>query len=169
MDRTLRPLTAADETAARTAQDELSADGFEFLLDWDEGLPWADYLAYLDRLETGEDLPPDRVRMAFRVVDLDGELAGRTSIRFELNDWLSRIGGHVGYGVRPACRRRGVALSLLQGSLALLRSAGVNRALVSCDDDNIGSATVIERCGGVFERIEPDDHGPKRRYWIPTA
>jgi predicted acetyltransferase len=169
MDLTLRPLTTADEAVARAAHDELAADGFDFLLDWDADRSWPAYLAYLRRLEAGQDLPPDRVRMAFRVGDLGGELAGRTSIRFELDEWLRRIGGHVGYGVRPAFRRRGVALGLLRGSLALLRAADVERALVSCDDDNVGSRAVIERCGGVFERIEPDEHGPKRRYWIPTA
>jgi predicted acetyltransferase len=38
---------------------------------------------------------------------------------------------------------------------------------VTCDDDNLASATVIERCGGVLENIVPDDgRAPKRRYWI---
>ena len=40
--------------------------------------------------------------------------------------------------------------------------------LVTCDVDNVGSATVIERCGGVFESVVHDtrDGVPKRRYWI---
>jgi predicted acetyltransferase len=41
--------------------------------------------------------------------------------------------------------------------------------LVTCDDDNIGSAMVIERCGGVFESLtenRENDDVPKRRYWI---
>jgi predicted acetyltransferase len=41
---------------------------------------------------------------------------------------------------------------------------------VTCDDDNVGSATVIERCGGVFESLtentENPNGAPKRRYWI---
>jgi len=34
--------------------------------------------------------------------------------------------------------------------------------LVTCDDDNVGSRTVIERAGGVLEDVRDG----KRRYWI---
>jgi predicted acetyltransferase len=38
---------------------------------------------------------------------------------------------------------------------------------VTCDDDNIASAAVIERCGGVLEAVGPDDDGIiYRRYWF---
>jgi predicted acetyltransferase len=38
---------------------------------------------------------------------------------------------------------------------------------VTCDEDNIGSAAIIERCGGVFDSIHVTDEGkPIRRYWI---
>jgi predicted acetyltransferase len=41
---------------------------------------------------------------------------------------------------------------------------------VTCDDDNVGSAVVIERCGGVLEGIRPVAGGsPKRRYGVPTT
>jgi predicted acetyltransferase len=40
---------------------------------------------------------------------------------------------------------------------------------VTCDDDNVGSATVIERCGGVLEDVRSVAGGaPKRRYLVPT-
>lgn len=40
---------------------------------------------------------------------------------------------------------------------------------MTCDDGNVGSATVIECCGGVLEDIRPVASGsPKRRYWVPT-
>jgi predicted acetyltransferase len=39
--------------------------------------------------------------------------------------------------------------------------------LVTCDEDNLASIAVIERCGGVLEDVRPDPDGaPKRRYWI---
>jgi predicted acetyltransferase len=42
---------------------------------------------------------------------------------------------------------------------------------VTCDDDNVGSLTTIEKNGGVLESIVPcpDGDNPKRRYWIDTA
>jgi predicted acetyltransferase len=165
----LRPLRADDEPAARAAHAELAHDGFTFLLDWDPDAPWAEYLKHLDRLRRGDDLPADRVRAAFLVADVDGEIVGRASVRFVLNDYLADTGGHVGYGVRPAFRRRGHASAILAQSLALLRADGVERVLVTCDDDNVGSARVIEGAGGVLEDTRRDRFGgtEKRRYWIP--
>ena len=51
--------------------------------------------------------------------------------------------------------------------LIIARSEGVDRVLVTCDDDNEGSFRAIERCGGVLESVVPGADGPrKRRYWI---
>ncbi|MDN4174100.1 GNAT family N-acetyltransferase [Nocardioides sp. SOB77] len=164
----LRPLRTEDEAEAVRAHHELVADDFELLLGWSPERPWADLLAQYERERLGTDLPEDRVPAAFLVAEVGGELVGRTSIRFALNDWLATYGGHVGYGVRPAHRRRGHATEILRQSLVVARAGGVDRVLVTCDDDNVASAATIERCGGVLEdRVEQPDGGPvKRRYWI---
>ena len=62
----------------------------------------------------------------------------------------------------------GYATEILRQSLVIARSVGVDRVLVTCDDDNVGSAAVIERCGGVFESLTDNRESdtPKRRYWI---
>jgi predicted acetyltransferase len=168
---TLRPLTTADQAAALAAQDELALDGFEFLLDVVADESWPEFVTRLGRLSRGIGVPPGRVPATFLVADVGGEIVGRTSVRHELNEYLAAVGGHIGYGVRPAYRRRGYATEILRQSLRVARAAGVERALVTCDVDNVGSATVIERCGGVLEGVVPDPYGegPKRRYWVDTA
>jgi predicted acetyltransferase len=55
---------------------------------------------------------------------------------------------------------------MLSLGLDVANSEGVNPVLIVCDDDNVGSATVIERCGGLLESVVTDDEGPYRRYWI---
>jgi predicted acetyltransferase len=166
----LRPLTVADEAVARTAHAELAADDFPFLLE-DVTLPWPTYVARLGEIARRVGLAPDRVPATFLVAEVDGEIVGRTSIRHELNDFLADFGGHIGYGVRPAYRRRGYATEILRQSLDIARSAGIDSALVICDDDNAGSAGTVERCGGVLERVAdgPEGHSPIRRYWIRTS
>jgi len=43
---------------------------------------------------------------------------------------------------------------------------GLDKVLITCDQDNIGSAKTIEKCGGILEN-EVDDNGTiKKRYWI---
>jgi predicted acetyltransferase len=163
----LRPLRPDDEQPARAAQAELAAEGFTFLLDWHPGQPWADYLAQMAAWEQGLHLPADRVRASFLVAEAQDTLVGRVSIRYELNDFLAAYGGHIGYAVRPAHRRRGFASEILNQALNIIRAHGVDRVLVTCDEDNVGSAKVIERQGGVFEDSRLDPRGIyKRRYWL---
>lgn len=163
MDLRLRPLTERDEPVARQAQAELAPDDFDFLLEVDPDEPWAAYVARLRQHARGLDLAADRVPATFLVAEVDGEVVGRVSIRHELNDFLRSTGGHIGYGVRPAFRRRGCASEVLRQSLVVARSLGVERALLTCDDGNVGSATVIERHGGVLQDVSATG---KRRYWI---
>lgn len=166
-DLRLRPLTVDDEAAAVTAHAELAGDDFSFLLGHDPGRPWDEYVRLLERWRRGQDLPPGHVPAAFLVAQVGPAVVGRTSIRFQLNPFLSRHGGHIGYGVRPGYRRRGYAGEILRQSLAIARAEGVTRVLVTCDDDNHGSAAVIVRNGGV--ETEPwvgDDGAVTRRFWI---
>jgi predicted acetyltransferase len=97
-------------------------------------------------------------------VDGDDYL-GRIAIRHRLTAFLLGVGGHIGYDVRPTRRREGHATAMLRQSLPWARDLGIGPALVTCDDDNVGSIRVIENAGGALE----DVRGIKRRYWVPTS
>ena len=162
----LRPMTADDEAEVMAAQRELADDAFGFVF-LEEGDTFADLLVRTERAAAG-DVDEGKVPASFYLAEVDGILVGRVSIRHELNEWLLGFGGHVGYGVRPAHRRRGYAAEILRQALEVTDSLGIERVLVTCDDDNVGSAKVIERCGGVFESIvgDAETSTPIRRYWI---
>ena len=97
---------------------------------------------------------------------VDGDtFLGRLSIRHRLTRRLLDWGGLIGYDVRPTARRRGHATAMLRAALPWALELGIDPALVTCDDDNVGSIRVIEAAGGELE----DVRGVKRRYWVPTA
>jgi len=166
----LRPLTVEDEEEALKAQAELELDNFSFLLGaYQVGEPWAPYVARIESAQRGEGLQEGFVPATFLVAEEAGQIVGRTSIRHELNDYLLERGGHIGYGVRPEFRKRGIATEILTQSLLIARKLGIASALVTCDDDNVGSSKTIEKCGGVLENIiELEDGVMLRRYWVLT-
>ena len=164
----LRPVRPDDEADLLAANEVMAAEGFTFLLGHEPGMAWREYLDLLDGQRRGLRVPDGMVPATFVVADAGGVIVGRSSIRHELNDFLAREGGHIGYGVLPPHRRRGHASEILRQSLVIARAVGVDRVLVTCEDTNLGSATVIERCGGVFESLVDTTGGgpPTRRYWI---
>ncbi|WP_426245819.1 GNAT family N-acetyltransferase [Nocardioides sp. LHG3406-4] len=92
------------------------------------------------------------------------DFVGYLAIRHALNDFLLQEGGHIGYAVRPSRRRQGHASRALGLALVRSREIGLDRVLLTCDEDNAASRRTIERNGGVYE----DSRRGKRRYWIDT-
>lgn len=96
------------------------------------------------------------------------EFIGRVGIRPQLNAFLEKMGGHVGYAIRASRRGQGYGTAILEMTLPKAKRLGLQKILVTCDDDNAASAKIIERCGGVLQdTIRVEGHSaPMRRYWI---
>jgi len=130
-----------------------------------------DILARMESFRTGENLPERYVRADYLWLAEGDEFIAEVSVRHALNASLLRYGGHIGYGVRRCRWGEGIGTHLL--SLALLHarsSLGIGRILVTCDDDIVGSARVIEKNGGVLQDKIANLVGGSlvctRRYWI---
>lgn len=97
----------------------------------------------------------------------DGKIIGSSNIRHYLNEFLMNYGGHVGYGVRPDMRGQGYASKILNESLKFLKSLNVEKALITCDEENIASRKVILNNGGVQDQSHiRGDGGVTNRFWI---
>lgn len=88
------------------------------------------------------------------------------NIRHRLNEYLLQFGGNIGYSVRPSQRRKSYATEMLALALEECRKLGLNRALVTCDKTNIGSAKTIQKNGGVLENEVLEGDRITQRYWI---
>jgi predicted acetyltransferase len=164
----LRPYNSSDEAAAIAIHEAMLLEDSHFLRFWKPLMSWSAFLQSNEELRQGLDPSTYRVRGCQLAAVVDGDIVGRASLRYELNEFFAEKGGHVGYAVAPAHRRKGYATEILRQSLVILRSEGVERVLVTCADDNLGSARAIERNGGVLESIVPleDEDVGLRRYWI---
>jgi predicted acetyltransferase len=100
-------------------------------------------------------------------------IVGRSGLRHWLTPALQNVGGHIGYRIRPAERCKGYGTLLLALTLVEARKLGLERVLLTCDSDNIGSRKIIERNGGQLASESPAS--PEgilvARYWIvfPSA
>jgi predicted acetyltransferase len=126
------------------------------------------FVRSVDAWSHGRDLPRGWVASStFWLVDGD-DYIGSVNIRHELTDWLLRFGGHIGYAIRPSRRRRGYGTLICRLALDEAHVIGLDRVLITCDADNVGSRKIIEANGGVFENEERehDRAVPKLRYWV---
>lgn len=156
--------------AVREAQQTGSGLGDTLTLDIEEARrDFPALLAHLRRFEPPATPPEGFVNSEYLWL-LEGDTyLGRVSIRHTLNARLREFGGHIGYEIRPSERRRGYATLALRLALERARELGLERALVTCDADNLGSRRVIEANGGELEGefLVPEFHDrPIRRYWI---
>lgn len=117
------------------------------------------------------ELAEDRVHCDYYwITDADtaggvGEVVGFLALRHRLNAWLLDQGGHIGYSVRPSRRGQGHASRALALAVRRAGELGLDRVLLTCDEDNEASRRTIESNGGVHE----DTRQGKRRYWIPVS
>ena len=104
----------------------------------------------------------------FIALDGDGEMVGVINVRHGLNEALEKIGGHIGFSVRPDRRRRGYAIEMLGLALAYCREElGLERVLITCYDDNAASARTILHYKATLENKVADPEGRLvRRYWV---
>lgn len=130
-------------------------------------LDYRNFEHYLENLEVKDGckgLIPDST---FFCLDEERDIfVGAVNIRHYLNEGLLLNGGHIGDGVRPSERRKGIATKMIGLALEECRKLRIDRVLMVCDKENIGSAKSIQRNGGVLENEVVVDGVAQQRYWI---
>ena len=109
-------------------------------------------------------LVPSSTYLAVR--EKDNYIVGMIDIRHYLNEYLTQVGGHIGYGVRKTERNKGYAKQMLKLALEKCKELKIKKVLITCDEDNIASEKVILSANAKLEDIRNVDGENKKRFWI---
>jgi predicted acetyltransferase len=165
----LRPPDRRLEREFMAMVDEFRAAGEQRYVDEDVLVRhgFATYLDWLARGARGElaGMAPWQALWAVE----DGRLLGIASLRHPLTPWMAEFGGHIGYRVRPAERRRGVGARMLALALERAAALGVAEAIIVCEPGNAGSIGVLRANGAVLDREVVADGLRLNRYRVPTG
>lgn len=126
-----------------------------------------EYIKRTNDHSEGKKIPANWVpSTTYWLID-DDKFVGHINIRHKLNDYLAKIGGHIGYAIRPSERKKGYGTKILELALPKAKALGLKKVLVTCDISNIASQKIIERHKGQLQdTIDTEEGEPKKRYWI---
>jgi len=133
---------------------------------------FADYFTTIENNRLGIGLAPDRVAQTiFWLVDGD-KYIGSFDLRHKLTPELEQVGGHIAYQIRPSEQHKGYAVVGLKLCLQKASEMGIEKVLITCEEDNIGSYTVMQKAmlgyGGCEIAPVFKNGVQNRRVWIYT-
>ena len=121
------------------------------------------------KMKSSEDtvpkgLVPSSTYLGIR--EKDNYIVGMIDIRHYLNEYLTQVGGNIGYSVRKTERNKGYAKQMLKLALEKCKELKIKKVLITCDEDNIASEKVILSANAKFEDIRCIDGKNIKRFWI---
>ena len=132
-----------------------------------------DYDEWLEKLKLYENpntVPSHLVPGSTYLAMEDDRVIGIINVRWYLNEALKKHGGHIGYFIRPSERGKGKGTKMLALCLNEIRNKdkNIDKVMITCRKENIASARVMEKNGGVYEDnyIEESSGKTFKRYWI---
>lgn len=121
-----------------------------------------EWLIKMDGYDRGENMPDWMVPSTEYWAEVDGTLVGNIRLRHYLTPALEEDGGHIGYAMAKAYRRKGYAKEMLKLLLPIAKEMGIERVLITPNTDNIASRKAVEANNGILEK--ENEHSCF--YWI---
>ncbi len=161
------PAHARDAAAYRT---EVLACGGDF--DGSAGLgEFERYTDWLERLRILADKRAEKfgwyrtpVRLAY-----DGDrLIAILNVRLSEDPFVRTYAGHIGYHVRPSCRKQGYGRACAMEAVRLCQEHGILRPVICTSPENLASRKTAESAGFVFSGYETTDSGITVARYVKT-
>ena len=146
---------------------EFRVEGLKGFWNWSKDIDSIDDFIQLTKdYEQGKGLPDGWVpSTTYWLIDGD-QFIGHINIRHTLTDQLEKVGGHIGYAIRPSARNKGYGNKILELTLPKARELGLKKVLVTTDQSNIASQKIIKKNKGKFHDEVSGKTEAKLRYWI---
>lgn len=136
------------------------------------GISYEEWLARLEKMKDAnyaKSINRCPSETFFLIRSEDNRIIGMINIRYNLNETMLKFGGHIGYGIRPTERRNGYnKINLYLGLIKAKEDFKLDKVMLDCSIDNLGSDNTIKALGGILERseIDPSDNTLTNVYWI---
>ena len=159
------------EDSFRTYIAELKdEERYPFVLDLDAS-NFAEYLKRLNEFKKGIDIPEGYVESSTFWLVCENTLLGVSNLRHRLNEQIAHVGGHVGLGIRPSARGKGLSTLLLNWTCEIAKSQCIGESPdktlhVHCYSHNKASRHMIESAGGVLNSTTSSGKNEVSRYVI---
>ena len=121
------------------------------------------YEGWLEKLESDYKAPvtEERVpaRTYFLIRESDDKIVGMINIRLALTESLKKLGGNIGYGIRPTERKKGYNKINLYLGLQVCKEYNIDVAMLDAKLSNPASWKTMEALGGVrVKEYEEKEH-----------
>lgn len=127
-----------------------------------------EYILLTQKQAKGINLPKGWIPFTTYWLIDQNEFIGIVQIRHKLTPHLRKIGGLIGYTIRPSKRKQGYGKKILALALPKAKKLGLTKILVTCDENNLASKKIIEANDGIYETTNPQGRGKPKKllYWI---
>ncbi len=140
--------------------------GSSMLMEFDD---ISDWLLFQKKLKSADTTPDGYVPSITYLYTntITTKIIGIINIRLTLNEYLNDFGGHIGYAIHPNERNQGHGAEMLFKIIKQSKQLGLNRVLLTCKHNNIGSKNIILKHGGQLENTVINNKNEMiERYWI---
>lgn len=123
------------------------------------GMPTMEYKSWLNKLKADEEGQNIEWGISETYILLnDNKILGMLNIRYTITKEMAEIYGHIGYGIRPSERRKGLATYMLKEALIKCKEKGLTEVILGCYEDNIASnKTIIKNNGKLYKKSKMKD------------
>lgn len=153
--------TAADRAAVLAYRAEVLRCHADF--DGSAGLgEFGRYSDWLERLRVLADSRAEKFGWYRTVVFLacdGGTPVGILNVRLSEDPFVRTYAGHIGYNVRPSCRRKGYGRTCAVEAARICTENGILHPVICTEPDNLASRKTAEAAGFSFTGLETTETG----------